>query len=193
MVDPGNVIALDPGPRFGVFRATTASGDSASSRLTLDLLPAESETATATPPVSPFPTAPEPAPFTPTGTPGLRTIVIDPGHGGEETGARGTSGGLEKNVTLAVARRLKSAIETELGARVLLTREDDRDVSLDDRASIANNNKADLFLSLHANSSVRRSLKGAEVFYLSLDNYGDQARRLSEAQRRRCPFRRRRP
>ena len=102
-------------------------------------------------------------------------------------GARGAGGAVEKNITLAVARRLKTAIETRLGARVLMTREADRAVTLDERAAMANNNKADLFLSLHANSSVRRSLKGAEVFYLSLDNYGDQVRRLSEAQRQTLP------
>ena len=84
-------------------------------------------------------------------------------------------------MTLDVARRLKSAIEGRLGIRVLLTRDDDRLVPLDERASIANNNKADLFVSLHANASPRRSARGAEVFYLSLDGFDDEARQLAES------------
>ncbi len=189
LTDPGNTLAIDTGPRFAAFRATTASGDGASSRLTLDLLPSDSETATTAPaaPPPPFPASPAPVPFTAAGAPGLKTIVLDPGHGGDDSGARGARGAIEKDITLAVARRLKTAIETRLGSRVLMTREADRAVTLDERAAMANNNKADLFLSLHANSSVRRSLKGAEVFYLSLDNYGDQVRRLSEAQSQTLP------
>jgi N-acetylmuramoyl-L-alanine amidase len=111
----------------------------------------------------------------PTG--GLRTIVIDPGHGGDEDGARGQKGTLEKNVTLAVARRLKGALEGRLGVRVLLTRDADQTVPLDQRAAVANNNKADLFISLHANASVRSAISGAEVFYLNLADYGDEAQR----------------
>jgi N-acetylmuramoyl-L-alanine amidase len=83
-------------------------------------------------------------------------------------------------VTLAVARLLKSALESKLGVRVLLTREDDRTVAYDDRAALANNNKADLFISLHANASVSRAPGGAEVFYLSLDGYTPEAQRLAQ-------------
>jgi N-acetylmuramoyl-L-alanine amidase len=187
IVEPGNVIALDPGARFGAFRATTASGDGASSRLTIDLVPSDLETAAPVPaPVSPFPAPSDPAPL-PAMTPGIRTIVLDPGHGGEEDGARGPGGAAEKTVTLAVAERLKSLVETRLGARVLLTRSGDRAVTLDERAAIANNNKADVFISLHANASARRTLKGTEVFYLGLDNYGDQARRIAAAERQTLP------
>jgi N-acetylmuramoyl-L-alanine amidase len=82
-------------------------------------------------------------------------------------------------VTLGVARRLKGAIEARLGARVILTREGDDTVGLDERAAVANNNKADLFISLHANSSVRPSAAGAEVFYLSAADYGDEAQRVA--------------
>jgi N-acetylmuramoyl-L-alanine amidase len=111
--------------------------------------------------------------LTPSGA--LRTIVIDAGHGGEETGARGPQGTAEKDVTLSVARRLKGAIEARLGSRVILTRDADATVGLDERAAVANYNKADLFISLHANASVRPSVSGAEVFYLSLEAYGDAA------------------
>jgi N-acetylmuramoyl-L-alanine amidase len=135
------------------------------------------------PPGQPLPGAPtEPPPLLdlpPAG--GLRAIVIDPGHGGDETGAKGSQGIVEKNITLAVARRLKAALETRLGVRVLLTREGDQTVPLDQRAALANNNKADLFLSLHANASLRPSVSGAEVFFLSLTEYGDEALEAAHA------------
>jgi N-acetylmuramoyl-L-alanine amidase len=100
---------------------------------------------------------------------GIRTVVIDPGHGGDETGARGTSGTLEKDITLSVARRLRAMIESRLGLRVFLTRDDDRMMSLDDRAAYANSQRADVFISIHANAALRPTIKGAEVYYLSAD------------------------
>ena len=106
----------------------------------------------------------------------IRAIAIDPGHGGEDTGTRGPDGTLEKEVTLRIARRLRSAIEQRLGLRVVLTRNDDTAVTLDERAAIANNNRADLFISLHTNASVRETATGAEVFYLSLAGYDEHAR-----------------
>lgn len=106
----------------------------------------------------------------------IRAIAIDAGHGGDDTGTRGPKGALEKDVTLAVAQRLRNRIESELGLRVVLTRTGDATVSLDERAAIANNDRADLFISLHANASVRETATGAEVFYLSLAEYGDEAR-----------------
>jgi N-acetylmuramoyl-L-alanine amidase len=113
----------------------------------------------------------------PAGT--LRVIVIDAGHGGSEEGAKGPAGTLEKNVTLAVARRLKGTLEGRLGVRVILTRDGDTTMGLDERAALANNNKADLFISLHANASLRPAVTGAEVFYLSLGEYGDAAERVA--------------
>jgi N-acetylmuramoyl-L-alanine amidase len=65
---------------------------------------------------------------------------------------------------------------------VILTRDRDEAVGLDERAALANNNKADLFLSLHANASVRPAAAGAEVFYLSLDDYGDEAQRVAQGE-----------
>ena len=87
-------------------------------------------------------------------------------------------GRAEKDLTLQVARRLKAAIESRLGLRVLLTRENDEAVPLDRRTSLANNNKADLLISLHANASVRPALRGAQVLSLSLEDYKDRARGL---------------
>lgn len=124
---------------------------------------------------APETTTTEPPPLLPEST-GLRTIVLDPGHGGSEQGARGPSGTLEKNVVLSIARQLKAAIESRLGLRVLLTRGGDETVGLDARAAFANNNKADLFMSIHSNASVRSSVAGAEVFYVTLGEYGSTAR-----------------
>ena len=142
----------------------------------------------ATPPVTPpaAPTSPPPLlDLAPSG--GIRTIVVDAGHGGTEDGAHGPGGTLEKHVTLSVARRLKAALEARLGVRVILTRDADATVELDERAALANNNKADLFVSLHANASVRASAAGAEVFYLSLEEYGDQAQRVARGETEALP------
>jgi len=98
------------------------------------------------------------------------TVVIDPGHGGGETGAVGPGGLQEKDVTLAIARRLAAAIPRVLSSRVVLTRDSDSAISLDDRTSLANHEKADLFLSLHANSSRTTGAHGSETYYLSLES-----------------------
>jgi N-acetylmuramoyl-L-alanine amidase len=117
----------------------------------------------------------------PTPATGLRTIVIDPGHGGDEQGARGQGGALEKDITLQVARRLRTMIESRLGLRVFLTRDDDRLMALDDRSAYANSQKADVFVSIHANASLRDSVRGAEVYYLSVDRADAEAQRMAEA------------
>jgi N-acetylmuramoyl-L-alanine amidase len=173
-------LALGLGLRFGSYRSSTVPLDGGASRLVLDIQASgpqpQAPPVTAPPSVSAEPPISLRAPA----APAIRTIVIDPGHGGDDVGAKGPKGTLEKDVTLDVARRLKAAIEGRLGIRVILAREDDRLVSLDDRASIANNNKADLFISLHANASPSRESRGAEVFYLSLDGYGEEARRMAE-------------
>lgn len=174
-----NTIELDLGQRFASYRSSVLSSTRASSRVVVELLSSPPET-TGAPPSSP-PPSPGPS-LAALSAPriAIRTIVIDPGHGGEDAGVRGPTGVLEKDVTLAVARRLKAAIETRYGIRVLETRDDDRLIGLDDRASYANNNKADLFISLHANASPNSGVKGAEVFYLGLDKYADQARRQAQ-------------
>ena len=106
--------------------------------------------------------------------------MVDAGHGGTDEGAHGSDGTLEKNVTLGVARRLRAALEARLGARVILTRTGDTVVPIDERAAVANNNKADLFISLHANSSRSSARRGAEVFHLSIAEYGAEAREVAE-------------
>ncbi len=183
--DTPQAIALDLGQRFASFRASDQPGAAGAARVVIDLV-AQTETPQPGAPAAPGQQPPAPPP--PSDAPplldlpppgGLRAIVIDPGHGGDETGAKGPQGSLEKNITLSIARRLKAALEARLGVRVLLTREGDQTVALDQRAALANNNKADLFLSLHANASVRSSATGAEVFFLSLADYGDEAQKAA--------------
>jgi N-acetylmuramoyl-L-alanine amidase len=108
-----------------------------------------------------------------------KIVVIDPGHGGLETGAKGRNGTEEKNITLAIGLKLKSIIERNLAARVVLTRDKDIDVSLDSRAAIANNNRADVFISIHTNSSFRKDARGSETFFLSRNATDEEARRLA--------------
>jgi N-acetylmuramoyl-L-alanine amidase/type II secretory pathway predicted ATPase ExeA len=99
----------------------------------------------------------------------INRIVIDPGHGGYDTGTMGPHGLLEKDLCLDVALRLGQLIEENIAdAEVLYTRKDDRHVPLEERAAIANGTNADLFISIHANSSDSREARGVETYYLSL-------------------------
>jgi N-acetylmuramoyl-L-alanine amidase len=95
------------------------------------------------------------------------TIVVDAGHGGEDPGARGRRGTLEKHVTLAVARRLKSLIDAEPGMRAVLTRDGDYFIPLAARADKARRVKADLFVSIHADAFMLPHARGSSVFALS--------------------------
>ncbi|MBN2198442.1 MAG: N-acetylmuramoyl-L-alanine amidase [Candidatus Aminicenantes bacterium] len=110
---------------------------------------------------------------------GVRTIVIDPGHGGIEPGAKGRFGTLEKDVTLPIALKLKAVIEKNLSFRVVMTRDKDMAVSLESRAALANNNDAMLFISIHANGSYKQSSHGSETFFLSLNASDEDVRRLA--------------
>jgi len=98
----------------------------------------------------------------------INRIVIDPGHGGHDTGTIGPHGLMEKDLCLDVALRLGSLIEQKLpGAEVIYTRQDDTFIPLEDRTKIANDAKADLFISIHANSSQDASARGVETYYLN--------------------------
>jgi N-acetylmuramoyl-L-alanine amidase len=168
---------------LGASTSNIRADDSDPARVVVDLLTtsATAPAATAPAPAAPGRGAPapplSPADIPPAGT--LRTIVIDPGHGGDDAGAKGAGGTIEKELTLQVARRLKSAIESRIGLRVLLTREGDESVPIDRRTALANNNKADLLISLHANASFAPALRGAQVISLSLDDYKDRAKGLA--------------
>jgi N-acetylmuramoyl-L-alanine amidase len=94
-------------------------------------------------------------------------IVLDPGHGGHDTGTVGPEGLREKDLVLDVAQRLGRLIEEKMGSEVIYTRSDDTFVALERRTEIANEAKADLFLSIHANSSPLRTAAGVETFYLN--------------------------
>jgi len=111
--------------------------------------------------------------------PALRTVVIDPGHGGLESGAKGRFGNLEKDITLAVSLKLKALIEKGMDFEVVLTRDRDVDVSIENRSAIANNHKASLFISVHANGAVQKKAAGSETFFLSLNATDEETRRLA--------------
>jgi N-acetylmuramoyl-L-alanine amidase len=105
-----------------------------------------------------------------------RLIVVDPGHGGRDSGAVGVSGIHEADVALAIAHRLKRSLERTLDAEVILTRDDDRFVPLQERAAIANALDADLFVSVHANASPSSQAWGIETFYLDAASDAGAAR-----------------
>jgi N-acetylmuramoyl-L-alanine amidase len=94
-------------------------------------------------------------------------IVIDPGHGGHDAGTIGPNGLEEKDVVLDVSRRLGKLLETRLGSEVVYTRKDDTFIPLETRTAVANQEKADLFVSVHANSSHDPDARGVETYYLN--------------------------
>jgi N-acetylmuramoyl-L-alanine amidase len=94
-------------------------------------------------------------------------IVIDPGHGGYDTGTIGPNGLEEKDLVLEVGRRLGKLLETRLGAEVVYTRKDDTFIPLETRTAVANQSRADLFVSIHANSSHDAAARGVETYYLN--------------------------
>ena len=110
----------------------------------------------------PLPTPPQPAQPR---AKSFKTIVIDPGHGGKDPGARGQQGTEEKDITLKVALKLRDLLSKRPGVRVLMTRERDQFVELEDRAKFANGQDADLFVSIHVNSHPQRSVKGIEIYH----------------------------
>jgi N-acetylmuramoyl-L-alanine amidase len=97
-------------------------------------------------------------------------VMLDPGHGGRDPGARGVRGLEEKEITLAIARLVADRLRTELGIEVLLTRSDDRTLALEERTGLANAAGADLFVSIHANAAPSSSSRGIEVYYLNNTN-----------------------
>ncbi|NDW05325.1 N-acetylmuramoyl-L-alanine amidase [Jiella pacifica] len=107
------------------------------------------------------------------------TIVIDPGHGGEDKGAVSPSGTMEKTINLESARMLRDILNGYPGVAAELTRNDDSFIPLDDRAEIARRHGADLFLSIHADSIHYQSLRGATVYTLSEDASDDLSRQIA--------------
>ena len=100
-------------------------------------------------------------------------IVIDPGHGGHDTGTIGPNGLDEKDLVLDVGQRLGKLLEARLGAEVVYTRSDDTFIPLETRTAIANQEQADLFISIHANSSHDPDARGVETYYLNFTSSPD--------------------
>jgi N-acetylmuramoyl-L-alanine amidase len=99
----------------------------------------------------------------------VRRVVIDPGHGGRDAGATGPGGTHEKDVTLAIARALKTQLE-DAGLEAVLTRDADVHVDLEDRTRLANEQHGDLFVSIHCNAARSRKLHGVETYTLNLNS-----------------------
>jgi N-acetylmuramoyl-L-alanine amidase len=121
------------------------------------------------------------APATPAALPAarpaaLQTIVLDPGHGGHDSGAIGPGGLQEKDLTLDVGRRLAAILQEDLGVKVVLTRSRDQFVPLQERTAIANRNKADLFVSIHVNAARAGGATGTETYFLSSEATDNAAR-----------------
>jgi N-acetylmuramoyl-L-alanine amidase len=175
-----NVFAVHLGPRF---RDLKASEQSQPSRLVLELHgpPLVGGIVPERPTTGIGGAARLPATAPPARDERVRTIVIDPGHGGDEVGATGPAGSLEKDVSLAIARKLRSELVNG-GLSVFLTRDHDAAVPLDDRSAIANTYKADLFVSIHANASRARGARGSEVYFLSYQASDDESRRIAQAE-----------
>lgn len=174
-VRPDGPAALVVGlaPSAGDVRASTSNTDTAA-RVVIDIAPPSQAPESSAAPASPA------APALVPSRAGVQTVVLDPGHGGDDAGARGAGGTLEKQVTLDVARRLKTVLESRMGVHVVLTRDDDRAVSPDERAATANNAKGDLFVSLHMSASPAPT--GATVYFMRLDREGEETRREAGAQ-----------
>jgi N-acetylmuramoyl-L-alanine amidase len=177
--------------RFGQFDAATSrlvidlrapvhllhAGPEGARRLVVTLEPTGPVTAAAKP--SPF--APiEPKPSPPPAPKGLPMIVIDAGHGGQDPGALGKHDTREKNVTLAMARAVKSGLLATGRYRVLLTREDDTYIPLQGRVDIARRAKADIFISLHADSNPKGDARGLSVYTLSETASDAEAQALAD-------------
>ncbi len=109
-------------------------------------------------------------------------VVIDPGHGGREHGCTGVSGIKEKDLVLKISLKIRDLLKELPDVSVIMTRESDTSVPLWDRVDMANRAHADLFISVHGNAFVRRSMHGVETFFHSVDASDDEARRVASAE-----------
>jgi len=139
-------------------------------RLVVDLYPAQAADPAANPPAAPLPLIAEAAKPAKPGVPQyarLITVAIDAGHGGEDPGALGANGSREKDITLALAKKLKEKIEAQENMRAVLIRDGDYFVPLGQRVTKARAVKADLFISIHADAFIKPHARGSSVFALS--------------------------
>ncbi len=167
-----NVFAITLGRRF---RDLQAHEEESPPRLVLDFqaMPMAAQEPSPSPTATAAPRAPAPE------GPAVRTVVIDPGHGGDDVGAKGPGGAFEKDVTLAIARKVRATVANTLGVQAFLTRDKDQEVALDERTAFANNYKSDLFISIHANASRAQGARGSEVYFLSYQASDDESRRVA--------------
>ena len=168
-IDPAAVERYQVFPLFDPFRIVLDIFPKASAAAAPSAAPAEPVTPGA-PPGQPAPQPPEP---TPGGYSmarqlglGIRTVVLDAGHGGEDPGAIGRKGPKEKEVVLAVTKALRDLL-VRRGLNVILTRESDIFIPLENRTVIANQKTADIFVSIHANANRKRARKGVQTFFLN--------------------------
>jgi N-acetylmuramoyl-L-alanine amidase len=179
--DQPNTVVVTTTDAAGIGRATVTTANNVA-RVSIEV-PAAATSESKLP--SPEPRPPDPVSTVPdpraaiAATRTWQTIVIDPGHGGDDVGVRGAKGAEEKHLTLDIARRLRGMVENRLGLRVILTRDDDRALGLDERAAMANNGKANLLISLHVNGSRVPDQAGAEVFHLQLDRESEEVVRVA--------------
>jgi N-acetylmuramoyl-L-alanine amidase len=162
---PNHAVAVSlPTTLFHTYRHFTLSNPP---RLVIDVTPPA-------PPISPYAIDPSEVPqrFTAPASQaltrsakGYTTIVIDPGHGGKDPGARGIRKTEEKDITLKVGLQLRDLLSKQSGVRVLMTRDRDVFIELEDRARFANSHEADLFVSIHVNSHPSRAVKGIEIYH----------------------------
>jgi N-acetylmuramoyl-L-alanine amidase len=110
----------------------------------------------------------------------IKTVVVDPGHGGKDPGAISATGLEEKDLNLKVSKYLKDELE-QRGFKVILTRSGDKYLTLQERVDVARQNNADLFISIHSNSSRSRSLKGVEMYHLSAARFNSEERAIDLA------------
>jgi len=111
--------------------------------------------------------------------PRIKTIIIDPGHGGKDPGAIGPWGTKEKDVVLEIAHKLAKELHKNLKIRVILTRYHDIFLPLAERTAIANRERADLFISIHANASLKSRTKGFEIYFLSDEASDEEAQAVA--------------
>lgn len=118
-------------------------------------------------------------------------IVVDPGHGGDQGGATSPSGLLEKDVSLQVAKRVRDLLEEELGAQVLMTRDEDVFLPLPERVEFANKQRPDLFVSIHCNAMptrrTRARVQGIETYFLSANASNATARAAADRENAEAP------
>lgn len=159
---PAVVVSL-PTAAFQAYKQYTLSNPP---RLVVDVTPRLDAPLILTPDAQPVLLSPGP-PSQPVGPPakGYKTIVIDPGHGGKDPGARGLRHTEEKDITLKVGLKLRDLLSKQPGVRVLMTRDEDVFVELEERAKFANRHEADLFVSIHVNSHPSRAVKGIEIYH----------------------------